>query len=346
MVRILLDQVFRTPDQMANILGTDCLAVVPFLKSAPGTLMKEKATKRLKSKTTWRSLLLETKRLKSKATWRSLLLETKRLKSKATWRSLLLGAPPQNDQAGDARQNVRDKSVLWAVLHHPFSRYTEAVRSIKLAIDLNGIVKSTKVIGFTSSVPNEGKTSLALALAQLMAQVGAKVILVDCDIRNPSMSRTITPAAEAGLLEVIAGTVSLTDAVWNEGTMNLDFLPTVVQSGVAHSNEILASGPTKAFFNSLREKYDYVIADFSPLAPVVDVRATADLVDSYIFVVEWGKTKIDVVKHALGGAQIVRDRMLGAVLNKTDMEAFSRYERRHRNDYYFNKYYSKYGYTD
>ena len=83
------------------------------------------------------------------------------------------------------------------------------------------------------------------------------------------------------------------------------FLPAIVKSrGVAFTSEFLASDATKILFDNLRQSYDYVVVDLSPLAPIVDVRATTHLVDSYFLVVEWGRTKIDVVKHALAAAQV------------------------------------------
>ena len=91
----------------------------------------------------------------------------------------------------------RDPDVFWAVINSPFSRFAEAIRSIKLAIDLNnGCVNGKQVIGFTSSLPNEGKSTIAASLALLVAQAGARVILVDCDLRNPSLSRKLAPGAE------------------------------------------------------------------------------------------------------------------------------------------------------
>ena len=83
-------------------------------------------------------------------------------------------------------------------------------------------------------------------------------------------------------------------------------------------NFLLLTRP-KAYLSKLRQSYDYVIVDLSPLAPIVDVRATTHLLDSYIFVIEWGRTKIDVVKHALAAAQGVSENLLGVVLNKVDM---------------------------
>jgi succinoglycan biosynthesis transport protein ExoP len=91
--------------------------------------------------------------------------------------------------------------------------------------------------------------------------------------------------------------------------------------------------------------YDYVIVDLSPLAPVVDVRVTTPLVDTFLFVVEWGQTHIEVARLALINARGVCDNLLGIVLNKADMKRFGRYADGHDN-YYTNPYYTRYGYTD
>ena len=101
----------------------------------------------------------------------------------------------------------------------------------------------------------------------------------------------------------------------------------------------------KRLFDRLRESYDYVIVDLSPLAPVVDVRTVTHLVDCFLFVVEWGKTKIDVVEHALGGAGGVYQNLLGVVLNKVDFARLGRYDH-NRDEYYVNRYYHRYGYVD
>jgi succinoglycan biosynthesis transport protein ExoP len=227
----------------------------------------------------------------------------------------------------------------------PFSRFTESIRAVKIAADRNGVGKSNKVIAVTSSLPNEGKSTVATALAQLIAQTGARVILLDCDLRNPSLSRKLVPSPKAGLLEVLTGKVSVGDVVCVDPGTKLEFLPVAARSRVAHTSEILASAATKMLFDRLREIYDYVIVDLSPLAPVVDVRTTTNLIDCYVFVIEWGRTKIDVVKHVLGAVPLVHDNLLGAVLNKADVSRLSRYEN-HRGKYYYNRYYARYGYTE
>jgi succinoglycan biosynthesis transport protein ExoP len=101
----------------------------------------------------------------------------------------------------------------------------------------------------------------------------------------------------------------------------------------------------RQLFDSLREHYDYVVVDLSPLAPVTDVRATPHFVDSYIYVIEWGQTKTEVVEIALESARGVYDRLLGVVLNKTDMNLLRRFEN-YRGHYYGDRYHSRYGYSE
>ena len=92
----------------------------------------------------------------------------------------------------------------------------------------------------------------------------------------------------------------------------LAVLPVVTKSRLTHTSEIISSAAMKQLFGRLREAYDYVIVDLPPLAPVVDVRSTGHLVDSYVFVVEWGKTKFGVVEHAFSTARGVYDNLLGS----------------------------------
>ena len=101
----------------------------------------------------------------------------------------------------------------------------------------------------------------------------------------------------------------------------------------------------KILFANLRERFDYVIVDLSPLAPVVDVRATTRLLDFYVFVVEWGQTKMDVVRCALRDAEGIQNNLLGVVLNKVNMKTMVRYEG-YRSPYFRNKYFADYGYAE
>ena len=250
-------------------------------------------------------------------------------------------------QRADAtRQRViaRNDAMLWYVVNSPFSRFTEAIRSIKVAVDLNGAVKENKIIGITSSLPNEGKSTVAANFAQLIAHAGGRVLLVDLDFRNPSLSRSLAPDA-AGVVDIVSGKSVFANVAWIDAATNLTFLPAGAAPKLLHTSEIVASAATKKFFDEARAAYDYIVVDLAPLAPVVDVRMTTSIIDSYVFVVEWGQTKIDVVERSLSDAPGVYDRLLGAVLNKADTSVLGRYEGYHGN-YYHNKYYARYGYTE
>jgi polysaccharide biosynthesis transport protein len=233
----------------------------------------------------------------------------------------------------------------WAVVNMPLSRFAEAIRSVKLGIELRAMQSSNKVIGITSSLPHEGKSTIAASLAQLIAEAGKSVILIDCDLRNPSLSNALTPNATTGLLEVISGGQQIDETIWKEPKTNMVFLPAVKRLPLLHSSEILMTEQMRKLFERLRSNYDYVIVDLPPLSPIVDVRATAPLVDCFVLIVEWAKTKIDVVQHALHTAPNVYENLAGVVLNKTDIKSLARYDY-YTSDYYDDDHYLHYGLTD
>jgi polysaccharide biosynthesis transport protein len=233
----------------------------------------------------------------------------------------------------------------WAVVNMPLSRFAEAIRSVKLGIELRAMQSSNKVIGITSSLPHEGKSTIAASLAQLIAEAGKSVILIDCDLRNPSLSNALTPNATTGLLEVISGGQQIDETIWKEPKTNMVFLPAVKRLPLLHSSEILMTEQMRKLFERLRSNYDYVIVDLPPLSPIVDVRATAPLVDCFVLIVEWAKTKIDVVQHALHTAPNVYENLAGVVLNKTDIKSLARYDY-YTSDYYNDDHYLHYGLTD
>jgi succinoglycan biosynthesis transport protein ExoP len=235
--------------------------------------------------------------------------------------------------------------VMDYVVQSPFSRAAEAMRSIRMALELTSLNSSgNKVIGITSTLPNEGKTTTSSALAAVMAKSGVRTLLVDGDLRNPSLTRRLTPAAAAGLLEVVLGTASLEQVIWKDPSTGLDFLPTVIETRLAHTSDILLSEAMERVFQRLRERYDRIVLDLSPVAPIVDVRGTGKLVDSYLLVIEWGRTKSDVVERAIAEMPAFQHKLIGAVLNKVDIRMMTRYGRA-EGDYYYNRYYKQYGYS-
>lgn len=236
------------------------------------------------------------------------------------------------------------RDVLRHVIESPLSRFAEAIRSIKVAADINGALKGQKIIGFTSTLPNEGKSTVASNLAHLIADAGSSAVLVDADMRSPSLSRMLVPDAP-GLVDIVLRTSSLESALLASPTKGLAILGAGSTANLVHTSEILASAAMKSLVEELRSRFDYVVVDLSPVAPIVDVRATGHIIDSYVYVVEWGKTRLEDIERALTEAQNVSDQLLGIVLNKVDLSAQSRYERYH-GEHYYKKYYSKYGYVE
>jgi len=342
LLREISDRVFRTTGQVEDILQADCIAVVPLMKNERKSAADGQDEMGLLPKVADSPFARFAESIRSVATAVDLkgLVESSDTVAMSPERPKL---EPVSDYVGP-RIIERDQSMLWAVSDAPFSRFAESIRAIKVAADLKRLVKENKVIGMTSSLPNEGKSTLAMAFAGLVAQSGS-VVLVDCDLRNPSLTRALAPGAKVGILDLISGKADFDDVVWTDPTTKLVFVPSVVQSRLAHSSEILASDAMRKFFETLRAKFEYVIVDLSPLAPVVDVRAMTHLVDSFLFVVEWGRTKIDVAEHALDSARGVHENLLGIILNKADMNGIGRYES-YRGNYYYKRYYARYGYTE
>jgi succinoglycan biosynthesis transport protein ExoP len=291
--REIMDRKFRTREQVQSVLATECLAMVP--------LLADNSKKRIFSKQR-RPLALEQARQE------------------------------RFDINGRVERSICiTPKIMQTIIDAPGCEYAEAIRAIKLTIDMNNQANA-KIIGLTSSLPSEGKSTLAVAMATLVAQSGARVILVDCDVRHSSISRLLAPDASTGLLDVIAGTVDLADAVWTDEATQLEFLP--VGQSVANATEFLASRAAKSLFDTLQIKYDYVIVDLAPLVASMDVRATSGFIDSYLLVIAWGSTKIDAVRYALRHAPGVQANMAGVVLNKVDMAVMGHYDSYGANYYY------------
>jgi polysaccharide biosynthesis transport protein len=306
-LREKLDRGFRTGQQVEKLLRTKCLALVP--------------------------------RLETKGANRSADAEKDAALCKGE------GYAPSDKNAIEAK-GVRKviskrRGPETAIVDAPFSRFADEFHSIKLAADLSGSMGSSKVIGVTSSLPGEGKSTIAVNLARLIARTGARTVLVDCDFRRPELSNILAPEAGIGMREVIAGTASVAETMWEDELTELVFLPAGAKSRVAHPNEILASEAAPKLFENLRQVYNWVVVDLPPIGPITDVQLTTRFIDSYLLVIEWGQTDSATVQHALDRAKEVDDCFLGAILNKVEMDELSRYCGNHINK--INKYYSENG---
>jgi succinoglycan biosynthesis transport protein ExoP len=322
-IRETIDRVFRTTSQVESALHTNCLAILPILQSSSDDNNAGKASVWVEKFSWVKSIILRFSKNGS-APFHDALLK-------------LLGVASESDplqrshKSGKASRLAASAiairhSFMREVVDKPLSTFAEAFRSVKVAVDLGGSNRINKVIGITSTLPGEGKSTVSSNLAQSIAFAGTNVILIDGDLRNPALTRSIAPSANKGLLEVLAGKTDLESAICVDQATQLAFLPAVLISQVVYTAEILASDAFKQLIDSLRKKYDYIIIDLPPIAPVIDARAAAHVVDSFLYVVEWGQTKISFVQRQLAAVPEVGNRMLGVLLNKTNVRLFERYE--------------------
>jgi polysaccharide biosynthesis transport protein len=240
--------------------------------------------------------------------------------------------PLLRNQTGTARHSGAFRQISEVA---PFSSTAEALRYIKVAIDLHPA--GGKVVGIVSALPGEGKTTVAAGFAAFVAKSGGRTLLVDADLRNPSMSNTLGYADAPGLLDMVVNKSSFEDLVITDSNHKFDFLPSS-SSRIRPTNsaDILNSPAMKHMLKAAKNDYDYVLVDLPPILPVVDVRAAAHLFDAFVLVVEWGSTAADDVLKAIAASPTLSERLLGAVLNKADevvMRRFEGYSDRHYNYY-------------
>ncbi|MFA7412993.1 MAG: polysaccharide biosynthesis tyrosine autokinase [Rhizobium sp.] len=228
----------------------------------------------------------------------------------------------------------------------PQSTFAETLRNAKLVCDLMLQGRRSRVIGIVSALPGEGRTTVAANFATVLAASGKRTLLIDADLRNSRLSRMLKPAPTAGLADAITGDTSWTSLVRVDPQSKLAILPSLPRphaEQLPHSDDLLACAGMESLIESARQVFEYIIVDLAPLIPaVVDAKAFAPHVDGFIFVIEWGKTPKRLVADLLETEPDIDSKILGVLLNKTDMAKLARYseagsqEKYHsRNDEYY-----------
>lgn len=205
----------------------------------------------------------------------------------------------------------------------PTSAAAESVRNLRTSVLLSGLDKAPQVIMSTSSLPGEGKTTVSFALAQNLVGLGKKVLLVEGDIRRLVFSQYLDVKNAKGLMSVLAGDVSLEDAVIHDSVLGADIL--VSEPSHVNAADILSSRRFIEFLEAARTAYDFVIIDTPPVLVVPDARVVAQHVDVVLFTVHWDKTTKSQVRDALRMFETVGVTISGLVLNQIDPKGMKRY---------------------
>jgi succinoglycan biosynthesis transport protein ExoP len=205
------------------------------------------------------------------------------------------------------------------VLDAPYSRFTETLRNLKALINTGPLGDGVKVIGVVSSLPKEGKTTVAANLAALIVvSSGARTLIIDSVVHLRQLTARLAPDAREGLIEALVDPSQLTALVSKMERSGLDVLPCVLSARLPNAAELLGSPEMEQLLVAARKAYDYVVIEIAPIMSVVDMKMIERFIDRFIFVVEWGQTKRSLVLEALSEAEIIRERLAGVVLNKAD----------------------------
>ena len=185
------------------------------------------------------------------------------------------------------------------VLHKPYARFTEALRSVKAMINTAQLVHNVKVIGVVSSVAKEGKTTIAANLASLIMATGARTLVIDGDLHMRRLTARLAPDAREGLIEALADPARLSTLVSKRQRSGLHILPCVLSARIPNAAELLGSIRMEQVLDAARRDYEYIIIEIPPIMSVVDVKMIERFIDRFIFIAEWGVTKRNLVHEAL-----------------------------------------------
>jgi succinoglycan biosynthesis transport protein ExoP len=201
-------------------------------------------------------------------------------------------------------------------LAEPRSPMSEAYQTLRTSIELSSSEGLPRSLLFTSSQPNEGKSTSSFAVASDFARVGRRVLLIDADLRKPSMHRVLSLPNEVGLSNVLAGRSKVEDVVQDSGLPNLDFLAT----GPLPPNpaELLSSARLVDLLEKLESVYDLVVFDAPPVMGLADAPLLASRAGGIVFVVEANRSHHGSAKTALKRLLAAHARVLGVVLTKFD----------------------------
>jgi capsular exopolysaccharide synthesis family protein len=196
---------------------------------------------------------------------------------------------------------------------NPDSPISESYRSLRTNIRFASLEQSVKVILITSAKSEEGKSETAANLAVTYALEQKRVLLIDANLRKPSLHHYFSTSNRLGLTDVITGQNQLKDVLSDTHIPNVS----LIASGSLPMNpsELLASKRMYALLSELKEKFDVILVDSSPILSVTDSQVLSAMCDGVVLVVNSGKVKRDEAKQSLARLEYVKARVLGVVLN-------------------------------
>ena len=203
-------------------------------------------------------------------------------------------------------------------INNPKNPAAEAYRVIRTSVQFAQAGKELKTIAITSCTPNEGKSMTVANLAIVLTQAGKSVLIMDCDMRNPTVHKNLNLSNKVGLSSCISMGTAVADAVQETAIEGLDALT----AGVIPPNpsELLGSERMQSILQRAKEEYDYVIIDTPPVLPVTDSLVLGSMVDGLILVIDSGEVKVEMAREVKNQLVHSGANILGVVLNKVRSE--------------------------
>ncbi len=194
----------------------------------------------------------------------------------------------------------------------------EAFVTLRTNIQFSEVDKKNKSLVITSSDPSDGKSSVAVRLCKSFAQTNVRVILVDCDLRNPYVGKVAKVDNNIGVTNVLVQHIDYKEAIIKDS--NHPFLDYLLTGPIPpNPAELLGTEAMKALVKQLEADYDYVVFDSPPVGLLSDASILGTITDGVILVITQNETRTEDIKRAINRVEHVGGKIIGAVLNKVDI---------------------------
>ena len=225
---------------------------------------------------------------------------------------------PKAGKGGRKKGLANDENIYLLSHNHPRSSISEACRTFRTSLLFSSPGRPPRIILITSNNPSEGKTFITCNLATVMANSGAKTLVIDCDLRKPVCHKAFSRQNVSGLTDYITGNAQLKDIIKPTDVKDLY----VITSGPIPPNppELLDSEQFMSAIKESAKNFDFVIIDSAPIMAFADSLNVANKVDGTVLVVKGGKTTKDDLKHAVELIEGMNASVMGIVLNSVDIK--------------------------
>ena len=252
----------------------------------------------------------------------------------------LAAIPLLSSVSGD-KGRTRGMTPTDFITEKPLSRFAEAFRTLRTAVVYSNVDKKIQIVAVSSSVPGEGKTTTTVGLARTAALAGAKICIVDCDLRRRSVHKLFNIEPEKGLLDILSGAATLDEVLVQDGTSGAYIIP--LAESAYSPKDIFGSEAMDRLLLELRERFEMVFLDTAPILAVADTAVIASKADTVLFLTRWRRTALRLVRNSLKALNSVGADVAGIALTQVDVREQVRAGYGEA-AYYFKKY-SEY-YTD